>query len=568
MSFWELTIRKRTVLFSLLLALLFSALVVFIQIAMRANERSAEDMIAWAALFDLVNDGQVNIVEAGDFAGMMYQSFDDVDHVESEVVRLEHQFARVVENSASAGALGEKERFDRLVEHATGFYQELKKLPPIKRKMMENFVFYNGIMKPVHEIIQEQQLLHYKFVHQLTGKVRKGKRFFDGTEYGRRSFSPWMDEQYQTIDPVLLKMLKAIDPLHQKVHGTAVKADRLISEGRDSEAKELMDWFFDNMSLLDGRLADIEKYADEKYHSSLQDFLSQKENVMARHGEILGIIIEWKSYLKNSVLPETERKMHSSFARSRLLIVAAAVLVILMVLLICLYLTRKTAAAFQVTQESNEAIRISLEKQRQLIRNLEQEIEHRKNVEADLQAVNQELEDMAVTDGLTGLYNHRFMKQFLHMEHNRAIRHQHDLSVIMIDIDFFKKINDAYGHGCGDLVLLGIGEILQQRVRSTDMIARFDVDQAVVARYGGEEMAIILPETSLDGATGLAEDLRRMIESYTFHCEEVKMHITVSIGVAASTKEKDETWSALLGRADAALYRAKNGGRNRVEQFV
>ncbi|OKY75991.1 MAG: hypothetical protein BM485_06575 [Desulfobulbaceae bacterium DB1] len=561
-----MTIRKKVIFFFLLL--LFSFLVFHMWNAMRADERSAEGMIVLADLFERISEAQLNIIEAGGLAGKIYLSPKEASRIEAEVERLRQEFVdgghRIANFSLSRGT----EQVGRFVEHGSRFYQELKGLLPLKKKMMETCVSSDGILKPVYEIIQERRLIHYKFVNQLAANVRKGERFFEAGEYSKCSFSPWVDAHAQTLDPVLQKMLRAVEPLHQELHDIAAKADQLVVEGQGESAKKMMDRAFVTLSLLDGRLHDITEYADEKYRKALSDFLAQKEKTMGLHGETLEILFGWKAYLKNTVLPDAESAMHSSFAWSRLLLVVVAVLAILLALAICFLTARKTALSFRATQESNETIRSSLEKQQQLIYNLEQEIERRKNVEAELQAANQELEDMAVTDGLTGLYNHRFMKQFLHMEHNRAIRHQHDLSVIMIDIDFFKKVNDAYGHGCGDVVLLGIGEILQQRVRSTDMIARFDVDQAVVARYGGEEMAIILPETPLEGAVGLAEDLRRMIENYTFHCEEVQMNVTVSIGVAASTKAKDETWSALLGRADAALYRAKNGGRNRVEQIV
>lgn len=246
--------------------------------------------------------------------------------------------------------------------------------------------------------------------------------------------------------------------------------------------------------------------------------------------------------------------------RNQDLIVLAAVLGGLFVIIIGYYVVKKIDEAFQLRHKITLSLHSTVQQQKELNEELRSEIKKRVLAEKELQ-------EMAITDGLTGLYNHRYMNQFLHIEHNRALRYQHDLSVIMLDIDYFKNVNDSYGHGCGDVVLLGIAEILQYRVRSTDMIARFDAGQAVVARYGGEEMAVILPQTPVDGAVGLAEDLRRMIEAYTFYCEDVRINVTVSLGVAATTGDREETWSALLGMADAALYRAKNEGRNRVVRF-
>ena len=447
MSIFDLTMRKKVIFSFLPLLVLFSFLVFYMRKAMQANERSAEGMIVLADLFGRISEAQLNIIEAGGLAEKIYLSPKEAQRIEAEVDRLRREFVdaghRITDFPLSRGA----EQGVRFVEQGNRFYQELEALLPLKRKMMETSVAFDGVMRPVHEIIQERRLIHYKFVNQLAAKVRKGERYFETAEYSKCSLSPWLDEQVQTLDPILHKMLRAVEPLHQGLHEAAVEADRLIDAGQGEAAKKLMDGAFATLSLLDGRLNDIAEYADGRYRKALNDFLAQKEKTMGQHGKTLEVIFGWKSYLKNSVIPEAERVMHSSFAGSRLFPVVVAALAVLSSLVICFFIARKTAATIQATQESNETIRASLDKQRRLIHDLEQEIERRKKIEAELQAANQELEDMAVTDGLTGLYNHRFMKQFLHMEHNRAIRHQHDLSVIMIDIDFFKKVNDVYGHG-------------------------------------------------------------------------------------------------------------------------
>ncbi|MFZ5759991.1 MAG: GGDEF domain-containing protein [Thermodesulfobacteriota bacterium] len=564
--FWtEFTWRGKYIPVLLLPVLLLIGLVWYVQHAILASEEAAEKMGVLTGLFARVNESHLNIIKADDLAGAIALSGQDRNHVKAEIVSLSEEFAQIAEGLAPHLAVVGGDRYARFVEHGELFYRELQGLLSIVDRMEPFSLSWHGERRAIHEIVRECRLVHYKFVSQLAARVRKQERFLGSAEYGKCTFSSWRGGQTVPLDPALEKMLGSLESLHFALHEAAVNADRLIGAGRGDEAKRVMDGVFNDMILLDGRLADIEQYGFDKFQAVQADFRAGKERIHLLRDELLPVLVEWEQRLKNGTLPEVQRELRESFARSRLLVVIAAALVFLLSLAGCLFTARKTITALRVTRESHEAFRTSLERQQQLIDNLEREIEQRKRIEAELHTANQELEAMAVTDGLTGLYNHRFMKQFLHMEHNRAIRHGHDLSVIMIDIDFFKKVNDAYGHGCGDIVLLGIAEILQQRVRSTDMIARFDVDQAVVARYGGEEMAIILPETPLAGAVGLAEDLRRMIESYTFHCEEVTMNITVSIGVAASSKKKDETWSTLLGRADAALYRAKSAGRNRVE---
>lgn len=152
---------------------------------------------------------------------------------------------------------------------------------------------------------------------------------------------------------------------------------------------------------------------------------------------------------------------------------------------------------------------------------------------------------LAHTDGLTGLYNHRFFQQRLVYEVERAKRYETALTLMMLDIDHFKDFNDAHGHPKGDAVLLEIGRVLLRASRASD----------TVARYGGEEFAIILPETSTETAGVLAERVRELIT-------EGKKELTVSVGIASLGAEDEP--KTLLEAADRALYRAKREGRDRV----
>ena len=160
------------------------------------------------------------------------------------------------------------------------------------------------------------------------------------------------------------------------------------------------------------------------------------------------------------------------------------------------------------------------------------------------------IHELMLRDPLTGVYNRRALSQRLDEELSRSRRFGHPLGLLILDIDYFKQINDRFGHLAGDQVLIGIARFLRQQVRKSDF----------VARYGGEEFIILLPETGLEGARRFAERLRLAIAELDF--EEIPTP-SVSIGVAVS--REDDTPDRLLHRADEALYAAKRGGRNRVE---
>ncbi|HYC51897.1 MAG TPA: diguanylate cyclase [Gemmatimonadaceae bacterium] len=173
------------------------------------------------------------------------------------------------------------------------------------------------------------------------------------------------------------------------------------------------------------------------------------------------------------------------------------------------------------------------------------------SVNERLRAQNQELERLSVTDGLTGLSNHRALMQRLNEETMRSRRGKHSFAVIMSDVDNFKQYNDTFGHPEGDVVLKKVAGILKEATRTVDC----------AARYGGEEFAILLPETDLAGALEVAERVRSRVEAAEFPGRKV----TLSIGVAVYPKHGD-TAANVIGAADAALYVAKRGGRNQVAQ--
>lgn len=164
------------------------------------------------------------------------------------------------------------------------------------------------------------------------------------------------------------------------------------------------------------------------------------------------------------------------------------------------------------------------------------------------------LEQLATRDGLTGLANRRCFDDTLHAEWARALRQGQPLSLLMVDVDNFKAYNDANGHLGGDECLKRIARAVSSEMRANDL----------VARYGGEEFAVILPNQSLKGAAIVAERIRCRVEALQLPCTAPTRHVTVSIGAATAIAGPDNNASQLVAIADAALYRAKHLGRNRI----
>lgn len=175
----------------------------------------------------------------------------------------------------------------------------------------------------------------------------------------------------------------------------------------------------------------------------------------------------------------------------------------------------------------------------------------------DLQRVTI-LEQESIIDPVIGIFNRRYLDRRLEEEFARARRHKLPLSVLMLDIDRFKNVNDTYGHPAGDLILRRLGELILGEVRTGD----------VVARYGGEEILVIAVNTPPASAAALAERIRRKVESYAFqipgdhNCQQT-VHVTISAGVGGFN-ENCRSCAHLLQQVDEALYCAKNNGRNRI----
>jgi len=172
------------------------------------------------------------------------------------------------------------------------------------------------------------------------------------------------------------------------------------------------------------------------------------------------------------------------------------------------------------------------------------------NIEA---AYHDEIYRLTTVDGLTQIFNRRYFEETLEREISRCNRYGRMASLVMLDVDHFKQVNDTYGHLAGDYALKQIASTVRTKIRRED----------IFARYGGEEFALLLPEVDLKGALAMAEKTRRLIETQKFEFDKQRIPVTVSLGVAALAATQRDP-ADLIRAADAKLYEAKTGGRNRV----
>jgi len=176
----------------------------------------------------------------------------------------------------------------------------------------------------------------------------------------------------------------------------------------------------------------------------------------------------------------------------------------------------------------------------------------------DLLSMRNHLERQAIYDELTGVYNRHYMAETLEKEFSRALRYQTELSCLLLDLDYFKEVNDTFGHAFGDMVLREFSVCLKQEARETD----------IPFRYGGEEFMLLLPNTGISGAMNVAEKIRSACEVRKYGDGNNSTIITVSIGIASVKQHQLTNDKELMAFADKALYRAKTEGRNRVEVYM
>jgi len=171
----------------------------------------------------------------------------------------------------------------------------------------------------------------------------------------------------------------------------------------------------------------------------------------------------------------------------------------------------------------------------------------------NLEQANKELATLSQTDGLTKLFNRSHWENCLQAEYKRWTRSQHSSSLVMLDIDHFKNVNDSYGHMVGDAVIRHLSSVIREHVRETD----------ISGRYGGEEFVILLADTSLKGAYVFAERLRKEIEQAVIKYNDIELHYTISLGVA-EVEASIKNYKKWIECTDSALYRSKESGRNKV----
>ena len=194
------------------------------------------------------------------------------------------------------------------------------------------------------------------------------------------------------------------------------------------------------------------------------------------------------------------------------------------------------------------------------VRELNERLATLESANLDLLVKNSALSEISARDSLTGLYNRWYVMEKIDSEMNRSLRHGCPVSLIMMDIDHFKQVNDSFGHSAGDRVLRSVGQVLRDSCRVYD----------VAGRYGGEEFCVVLPETKIGNTSVVAERIRERLASSRFDVGEESVVVTASIGIAGIESVEAEgglSPSSLIDRADQALYSAKHHGRNRVETW-
>ncbi len=216
-----------------------------------------------------------------------------------------------------------------------------------------------------------------------------------------------------------------------------------------------------------------------------------------------------------------------------------------------------------MVMQLNQTLKELMEHKSELLKineDLSKEILTRKKTETALRESKEVLQFLATTDSLTGLYNRRHFNELSKQEIARACRYSRPLSVILFDLDYFKSINDTYGHWNGDIVLQRVATLTKKALRKTD----------IAARYGGEEFILLLPETSSETGATVAEKLRCQIEKTIIEADKHSIKLTASFGVtdysgkSDPTKSQDRILFEIFTNADKALYASKNTGRNRV----
>jgi diguanylate cyclase (GGDEF)-like protein len=212
-----------------------------------------------------------------------------------------------------------------------------------------------------------------------------------------------------------------------------------------------------------------------------------------------------------------------------------------------------------LVREVASIVRFASDRDRK-VSELEERLASVENENVDLVLKNGLLSEISARDSLTGLYNRLYVMEKIDSEMNRSVRHGFPVSLLMLDIDHFKRVNDSFGHSAGDGVLRSVAQVLRDSCRVYD----------VPSRYGGEEFCVVLPETRVGNTTVVAERIRERMAAHRFEVAGDSVIVTASIGIAGIDSVESEgivSPATLIDRADRALYSAKHHGRNRVEMW-
>ena len=283
-------------------------------------------------------------------------------------------------------------------------------------------------------------------------------------------------------------------------------------------------------------------------------------------GKMLGALISIPDLSWAVFIQQPYETVYWSLGRMRRLSIGVGVISLLfavfLAFLISRYITRSIAKlthGVEQVAKQNFAVKVDIQSRNeigQLASTFNQMVDELNQHRQHIERQQKKLELLAQTDALTGLNNHRHFMDQLDREVQRATRYKSPLSVMILDLDDFKRVNDTYGHLVGDRVLITLAGLIKQHVRSTD----------VTARYGGDEFCVALPNTTARGARALAKKIREGIEDYEFQSDtKTPFHITCSIGLAQFHQDMKNPM-VILKFADQALYRAKSGGRNQIKE--